>query len=84
MARRATLAAFPDLHYHVEDLIQRFTLHCTHKGEFMGVPPTGREITLTGISIFRLKDGKIVEHWAVQDGLALMVQIGLFHPPGAA
>jgi len=90
MAHRATLAAFPDLHYHAEDMIaegdkvvQRFTLHCTHKGEFMGMPPTGREITLTGISIFRLKDGKIVEHWAVQDGLALMVQLGLFKPPGA-
>ena len=90
MAHRATLAAFPDVHYHVEDVIaegdrvvQRFTLHCTHKGEFMGLPPTGREITLTGISIFRLQGGKIVEHWAVQDGLALMIQLGLFKPPGA-
>ncbi len=90
MAHRATLAAFPDLQYHVEDLIaegdkvvQRFTLHCTHKGEFMGLPPTGREITLDGISIFRLEGGKIVEHWAVQDGLALMIQLGLFRPSGA-
>jgi steroid delta-isomerase-like uncharacterized protein len=89
MAHRATLAAFPDLHYHVEDLIaegdkvvQRFTLHCTHRGVFMGLPPTGREITLTGVSIFRIENGKIVEHWAVQDGLALMVQLGLFKPPG--
>jgi predicted ester cyclase len=41
MAQRATLAAFPELHYHSQDLTQRFTLHGTHKGEFMGVPPTG-------------------------------------------
>ena len=91
LAHRATLTAFPDLHYHVEDLFaegdrvaQRFTLHCTHKGEFMGVAPTGREIKLSGISIFRLKDGVIAEHWAVQDSLALMIQLGLFKPPGAA
>jgi steroid delta-isomerase-like uncharacterized protein len=91
LAHRATLAAFPDLHYHIEDLVAegdrvalRFTLHCTHQGEFMGLAPTGKEITLSGISIFRLADGKIVEHWAVQDGLALMIQLGVFKPPGAA
>ena len=91
LAHRATLAAFPDLRYHVEDLFaegdrvaQRFTLLCTHLGEFMGLTATGKEITLSGISIFRLRDGKIVEHWAVQDGLALMIQLGLFKPPGAA
>lgn len=88
MAHRATLAAFPDLHYHIEDLIaegdrvaMRFRLHCTHKGEFMGLPPTGKEITLDGISIFRLEGGKIVEHWAVQDGLRLVTLLGLFPPP---
>jgi predicted ester cyclase len=87
MAHRATLAAFPDLHYHVEDLIaegdkvvQRFTLHCTHRGVFMGLPPTGRDHP-DRVSIFRLEGGKIVEHWAVQDGLALMIQLGLFRPP---
>jgi predicted ester cyclase len=49
IAHRATLAAFPDLHYYTEDLVadgdrvaQRFTLHCTHLGEFMGLPPTGK------------------------------------------
>src|SRR3990172_6934526 len=89
IAHRATLTAFPDLHYHTEDLFaegdrvaQRFTLHCTHKGEFMGLAPTGREVRLNGISILRLKDGVIVEPWAVQDGLALMIQLGLFTPPG--
>lgn len=89
MAHRATLAAFPDLHYHIEDLIaegdrvvMRFRLHCTHRGEFLGLAPTGKEVSLDGISIFRLADGKIVEHWAVQDGLSLMVQLGLFRPPG--
>jgi steroid delta-isomerase-like uncharacterized protein len=90
-AHRFTLTAFPDLHYHIEDLIGegdrvvlRFTLHGTHQGEFMGLPATGKEITLSGISLFRLEGGKIVEHWAVQDGLALMIQLGLFKPPGAA
>jgi len=89
LAHRATRAAFPDLHYHTEDLIaegdrvvQRFSLHGTHRGAFMGLPPTGTEIHLNGISIFRLEKGKIVEHWAVQDGLALMIQLGIFTPPG--
>jgi predicted ester cyclase len=89
ISHRATRAAFPDLHYHTDDLIaegdrvvQRFSLHGTHRGPFMGLAPTGKEIAFGGISIFRLEGGMIVEHWAVQDGLTLMVQLGLFTPPG--
>ena len=49
----------------------------THQGEFMGLAPTGRQVEFAVIDILRLKDGKVAEHWAVQDRLALMQQLGL-------
>jgi steroid delta-isomerase-like uncharacterized protein len=76
-------AAFPDWQSKVEDLIavddkvvERFTAQGTHQGELMHIPPTGRTVTLTGINIFRLRDGKIIERWGVLDQLALMQQLG--------
>ena len=88
-AHRMTLAAFPDLHYETDELVaegdtvvQRFTITGTHGGEFMGLPASGRPIRFSGVSFFLLKDGKIVEHWGLQDGLTLMIQLGIFTPPG--
>jgi steroid delta-isomerase-like uncharacterized protein len=88
-AHRMTVAAFPDLHYETDELVaegdtvvQRFTITGTHGGEFMGLPASGRPIRFSGVSFFRLKDGKIVEHWGLQDGLTLMFQVGIFPPPG--
>ncbi len=88
-AHRATVAAFPDLHYEIEELVaegdtvvERFTITGTHRGAFMGLPPTGRPTRFSGVSFFRLRGGKIVEHWGLQDGLALMIQLGAFTPPG--
>ena len=76
-------AAFPDWKSKVEDIIavddkvvERFTAQGTHQGELMHIPPTGRTVTLTGINIFRLRDGKIIERWGVLDQLALMQQLG--------
>ena len=76
-------AAFPDWHSDVEDLIavgdkvvERFTASGTHEGELMGVSPTGRTITLPGINIFRLQDGKIVERWGMLDMLGFTRQLG--------
>jgi len=80
---RMTVAALPDMHVAIEDLlaegdkvVMRFTATGTFKNEFIGLPPTGKLITFTGISIFRLAGGKIVEHWGQEDELGLMRQLG--------
>lgn len=54
----------------------RFTTRGIHAGEIMGVPPTGKELTITGITISRCRDGKIVEEWEVSDVFGLLQQIG--------
>jgi predicted ester cyclase len=47
----------------------------THRGVFMGIPPTGKQVTVPGIHIWRIKDGKIVEHWGESDWLGMMQQL---------
>jgi steroid delta-isomerase-like uncharacterized protein len=80
--------AVPDLHAQVHDMlvdgdkvVTRKTLHGTHTGEFMGLPPTGNAISVEVIDIVRVRDGKFVEHWNVLDTLALMRQMGAVAPP---
>lgn len=75
--------AFPDLQMTVEDLVadgdrvvHRFTLRGTHAGPFMGIPPTGQVVTVTGIAIDRLADAKVAESWVSFDGLDLLRQLG--------
>jgi steroid delta-isomerase-like uncharacterized protein len=76
--------AFPDLQITIEDLIAegdkvvaRVTVRATHLGTFMGyIPPSGVEVTFTGIDIFQIKDDKIVGRWNQRDLLGLMQQIG--------
>ncbi len=82
-------AAFPDLHFHIEDEIAegdlvttRFTGHGTHQGELMGIPATDKEITFSGINIARIAGGKIMERWEEFDMLGIMVQLGVVPPPG--
>jgi predicted SnoaL-like aldol condensation-catalyzing enzyme len=77
-------AAFPDLRVTILDQLaegDRVVTHKlfegTHQGAFMGVPPTGQPIRFAVIDILRLRDGKVVEHWAMQDRLSLMQQLGL-------
>ena len=77
--------AFPDVHVTVEDLIaegdkvvERTAAGGTHKGEFYGIPATGKQITWTEIHIYRLKDGKITELWSQIDLLGLLTQLGAF------
>jgi steroid delta-isomerase-like uncharacterized protein len=48
----------------------------THKGDFMGVPATGRTVEIKGMDIIRVKDGKVVEHWGLTDSMGLMQQLG--------
>jgi steroid delta-isomerase-like uncharacterized protein len=83
------LAAFPDLHYHIEDMIaegdkvvHRVTGHGTMKGEFLGMPATGKSATWSEIHIVRFADGKVAEHWATVDQVAMLQQLGLAPMPG--
>jgi steroid delta-isomerase-like uncharacterized protein len=76
-------AAFPDLRVTVEDLVTggdkvayRFTLRGTHSGPFLGIPPTGRAVTTTGVAIDRLAGGKVAESWVGLDALNLLRQLG--------
>ena len=86
-------AAFPDSHHTIEDLIAegdkvvtRFTWRGTHRGEFMGVPPTGRHVAVGGIWIHRVEDGRIVEgrEWGQLDWLGLLRQLGAVPEGNAA
>ena len=77
------LQSFPDTHYDTLDLIaegdkvvQRWKLRATFKGEILGLPPTGEVVEAAGISIFRIADGKIVEHSAFGDDLGFWRQLG--------
>ncbi len=83
------LAALPDLHYTVEDLIAegdqvavRITATGTHHGTFLGVPPTGKHTTVTESAISRIVGGKIAEHWSETDMLGLLQQLGAVPMPG--
>ncbi len=82
------LGAFPDLRVTVEDIIAegdrvvaRVTAAGTHQGEFLGVSPTGKQVTFTWIDILRFADRKVVEHWGEFDGLGLMQQLGAIPAP---
>ena len=81
-------AAFSHFHIDVEDMIAegdkvvaRVTASGTHQGEFMGIAPTGNRVTITGIDILRITDGKVVEHWGKFDDLGMMQQLGVMEQP---
>lgn len=74
--------AFPDLRRNIEDLVAegdkvavRFTVTGTHKGEFQGIAPTGKQVSFTVMDILNITDGKITEEWATADLMGLMQQI---------
>ena len=84
-------AAFPDFRYTVEDVIAegdkvvvRLTARGTQRGEFAGMPATGRQATWAEIHICDMADGKLVEHWVVQDQLGMLQQLGAIPAPAAA
>lgn len=81
-------SAFPDLEHSCDDIMsdgdrvaERFTTTGTHRGEFQGVPATGKRVEFTGTSIFVVRDGKIVEERTSTDLLALMTQLGVIPVP---
>ena len=87
---RMLLAAFPDMRMDVQDsfasgdkAVARLRISGTHQGEFMGIPATGKPVSVNLIDITRFgDDGLAREHWGVADLLAMMQQIGVIPAPG--
>jgi|SRR5215831_6608432 len=80
---RSVVMAFPDVHANIQDLIaegdkvvERTEAGGTHKGEFNGVPATGRPVRWSELHVYRFEKGKIAELWSEIDFLAIMAQIG--------
>ena len=83
------LAAAPDSTHVIEAMVaesdtvvSRWTFHGTHENEFAGVAATGRQVSLSGINIDRIVDGKFVERWYEMDRMGLMQQLGVIPAPG--
>ena len=57
-------------------VVAHYVLRGTHRGPFMGVAPTGKEVRITGINVFRVAGGKVAEHWTIMDTWGVMQQIG--------
>jgi steroid delta-isomerase-like uncharacterized protein len=79
-----TLGAFPDIRVAVEDqvaegdkVVSRWTATGTHTGDLMGIPPTGRRVEISGVTINRFSGGKIAEDWYQSDDLGMMQQLGV-------
>jgi len=82
-AHRIMLEGFPDYQTTIDDLFAegdkvaaRITMSGTNTGGFMGIPPTGKHVSFTGIYIARIANGKIVEHWGEEDSISLLQQLG--------
>ena len=75
-------SGLPDINVTAEDILAdgdkvayRWSARSTHRGELMGIPPTGKQVTMTGTDIYRIQDGKIVEAWSSRDALGLLQQL---------
>ncbi len=82
-------AAIPDLHYTVQDQIAegdkvavRWTVSGTQQGEMMGIPPTGKHVSVAGMSMVRIAAGKVVEDFGSMDTLGMLQQLGVIPPMG--
>jgi steroid delta-isomerase-like uncharacterized protein len=78
-----TRSAFPDLRFEAQEVVaeddlvsMRFVFTGTQQGEFMGVPPTGKQVEVGGFDLVRIENGQVTEHWGVLDAMALMQQLG--------
>jgi steroid delta-isomerase-like uncharacterized protein len=77
-------SAFPDAQLTIDDqvaegdrVVTRYTARGTHRGDFAGVPPTGKQVTVTGITIDRIQGGQIVESWNEINQLTMLQQLGV-------
>lgn len=80
----ALRSGFPDLEMHLEEYLEQgemasavLRITGTQTGPFVGQPPTGRRLDITAIDVVRFVDGRCVEHWGVEDGLEMFVQLGI-------
>jgi steroid delta-isomerase-like uncharacterized protein len=76
-------AAFPDLHLSVEDMMTqgdrvafRGVVRGTHQAAFLGIPPTGKQVTVFAFDVVRIERGKLIEHWGGPDLFSLLSQLG--------
>jgi steroid delta-isomerase-like uncharacterized protein len=80
---RAYIRAFPDLHFTGEPVVQHnrvalfWTMHGTHQGPFMRIPPTGRQVNVRGVSLLTISDAKITHGLHIWDTAGLLRQLGL-------
>ena len=80
---RDLIAAFPDLQVHIDDVIaegpkavKRWTATGQHRGPLAGIPPTDKKVSFSGVSSYRIQDGKIAESWYVYDLFGFLNQLG--------
>jgi steroid delta-isomerase-like uncharacterized protein len=88
---QAHRAAYPDLHITITDqiadgdrVVSRWSVTGTHEGPEIGIPPTGKHVTVTGITIANYRSGKFVELWEISDALGLLQQLGVVPTPEPA
>ena len=81
---RKTLIGMPDIHTEIDELIAegdkvvaRCTMTGTHTGDFFGIPANGKSISVNAVYIVRIADGRIVEHWGLEDVDTLLRQLGV-------
>lgn len=81
--------AFPDFRTTIEDLVVdesagkvaiRWSATATHRGPYLGVPASGREVAFRGIEILAIRDGRVTDRWGEWDGMDLLRQLGLWRP----
>jgi len=83
------LSGFPGIQITIEQMIadgdrvaDRIVARGTHTGEFLGIPPTGKPVTVKALNMYRIAGGKIVEAWHIEDVFGMMVQLGVVPTPG--
>ena len=81
--------AFPDVQFTIDEqiaegdkVVSRWTARGTHKGELAGIPPTGKSSTVTGVTVNRVVNGKMVESWGIFDQFGMLQQLGVIPTPG--
>lgn len=83
-------AAFPDIHWGIDEtiasgekVVSRFTWTGTHRGPFLGIPPTGKPVSVKGVVIDRIAGGKMADSRILMDSLGMMQQLGVIPTPGS-
>jgi len=82
------IAALPDLTATEKDIVAegdtvavRYVVEATHQGNLLGIPATGRRVRWEAVDVYRVSNGKIVEEWAADDLLAILVSLDVYTPP---